>query len=201
MLTLGIDTSFYYLNLVLIQDNQTIDAVYEKCYRNQSEVIFERIDELFRRNQLANDSLDSMVITIGPGSYTGVRIAMSIAKVYCSLKKIPLYGVSTLQLYAGLAPTIVMLDARSERCFFSIYNNGIALVDDCIMETNRVSDCVKQYPEFSIYGDGHLLGKTDNFTDISENYLLLKDCWQLIDNIDLLTPNYLKDQSAYGNDS
>ncbi|MCK7483377.1 MAG: hypothetical protein M0C28_44820 [Candidatus Moduliflexus flocculans] len=61
--------------------------------------------------------LQSIILTEGPGSYTGVRIAMTVAKVLASVASIQAYTTTTLQLIAGSSKnTFVMLDARSLRC-------------------------------------------------------------------------------------
>ena len=79
--------------------------------------------ELNKVNKKVED-IDSIVITEGPGSYTGVRIAMTIAKVFAATKKIDLYTISTLQLYAGnLNNTLVLLDARGNRVYSAAFDN------------------------------------------------------------------------------
>jgi len=198
MITLAIDTSFYYLSLVLIKENQVIDSLYEKCYRNQSEIIFPRLNEMFIKNNLSGNSIDKIVVTKGPGSYTGVRIAMTIAKTYCSQKAIPLYTISTLRLYAGLKPKIVIIDARAYRCFFAVYSDGNPILSDCILDVKKAKDTIEDFFDFSIYGDAHLVGKNDCFDDVASNYLDLIDYWEQVESIHFLAPEYLKEKNSYG---
>jgi len=132
MYTLGIDTSFHYLVLVIIKDDKVIDYIYEAAFKNQSELIFVRINELFVRNALSPQALGAVVVTKGPGSYTGVRIAMTIAKVYCSQLQIPLYTLSSLALYAGSQPTLVVMDARANRAYVGLYNSNIDFPDQVL---------------------------------------------------------------------
>lgn len=198
MLVLGIDTAFYYLNLTLIKDDLVIASHHEKCFRNQAELLVPNIEKLLKKVDLTCQEIDAMVISKGPGSYTGIRIAMSFAKVFCSVKNIPLYTLSTLLLYSGLKPTLTLIDARASRCFFSIYNQGRVIVEDCIIENSEALKMRTKHLEYHIYGDGHLIGEPDDFPCISENFLLLKDYWQIIENIHLLKPEYLKEEDAYG---
>src|SRR5690554_581498 len=59
-----------------------------------------------------------IVVASGPGSFTGVRIAVTIAKVWAYAKEVPLYAVSSLSVYRHeTKPTICVLDARRERSF------------------------------------------------------------------------------------
>jgi len=198
MLILGIDTSFYYLTLALIKDDETIDSVYERCQRNQSEIIFPKLIAMFDRNNLNGNSIDAIVIVKGPGSYTGIRIAMSIAKIYCLQKDIPLYTLSSLQLYAGLDPKVIAMDARAQRCFFAVYDKGQAIISDRILTIKEVKEVIREFPNYGIYGDGRLVEDFDNFTDITENFLNLKSQWNRVENIHLLAPEYLKEESDYG---
>ena len=112
MITLAMDTSHVFLVLALIKDDQLVDSVQKKCWKRQSEEIFPCLMDMMDRNGLKPDDIDAMVITEGPGSYTGVRIAMTIAKVFCVMKEKPLYTIGTLQLFAGRRNGRVILDAR-----------------------------------------------------------------------------------------
>src|SRR5690554_581500 len=63
-----------------------------------------------------------IVVASGPGSFTGVRIAVTIAKVWAYAKEVPLYAVSSLSVYRHeTKPTICVLDARRERSFAGVY--------------------------------------------------------------------------------
>ncbi len=199
MLVLGIDTSFYYLTIVLIKDDEIVEKVYEPCQRHQSELLVGRISEIFQRRHLDSGALDAIVITKGPGSYTGVRIAMTFAKIYCSQNPTKLYTISSLQLYSGLKNSLVILDARAERCFLGVYSQGGALQDDGIIPNDQLATVLSKYPDYTLYGDLNLIAKEKEFSDISANFLLLKEKWELVIDVHQLKPQYLKEQSAYGN--
>ena len=76
---------------------------------------------------------DEMVITIGPGSYTGVRVALTIAKTLNATMNIKVKTVSSLKAMAGMKKAISILDARSHKLFLGIYNEGKVIVDDCLI--------------------------------------------------------------------
>jgi len=198
MLVLGIDTAFYHLTLALIKDDVIIDRLYETCQRHQSELLVGRIDEMLKRNKLKPTDLTALVVTKGPGSYTGMRIALTFAKVFCTVNKVDLFTLSTLQLYAGKQSSLVIIDARASRCYLGVYRSGQALQADSILELSQLTDLGESYPDFQRYGDWQLVGETANFSDCSGNFLALKDYWERVDNIQLLAPEYLKEQSAYG---
>jgi tRNA threonylcarbamoyladenosine biosynthesis protein TsaB len=200
MYILGIDTSFNYLVLALIKDDQLIDQVFEKAFKTQSELIFVRINELFERNQLLATDIGGIVITKGPGSYTGIRIAMTIAKVYCSQLNLPLYTLPTLMLYAGIKPTMVIMDARAQRAYVGIYNTEQEYPEQ-VLPLELVSNLRLSHQDLLLYGDGHLVNETDNFSDVSIHFVLLKNRWELVGQVHELTPDYLKEQQNYVNNS
>ena len=112
MITLCMDTSHTWLVIGLIKDDQVIGKVQEKCWKKQSEELFPRLTALMNDCHLQPEDIDQIVISKGPGSYTGVRIAMTVAKVFCAMADKPIYTVSTLLMYAGKKNCRVVTDAR-----------------------------------------------------------------------------------------
>ena len=83
------------------------------------------LNRLLKETNLDYKDIDRVIITKGPGSYTGIRIAMTIAKVLCSQMHKELYTISTMQLYAGIEKQAnVILDARSQRAYVAHVEDG-----------------------------------------------------------------------------
>ena len=95
MLTLCIDTSFRYLGLALIKDDAIIASYQKDCLKKLSETIFVILDDMFKTNNISPQEIDAICIAGGPGSYTGIRIAMTIAKTLAQVSDIALYTIST----------------------------------------------------------------------------------------------------------
>ena len=134
-----------------------------------------------------------MCITKGPGSYTGVRIAMTIAKVLCQVKGIKLYTISTLRLYAGNhEKTMVIMDARANRAYVGVYDKETCLLEDCAMELKDIDT-----KDYNVILDGSLVGKEDVAPNIPECFLACKNLFEEVENINHLAPEYLKESTAY----
>lgn len=192
MITLCMDTSHVFLVLALIQDDKVIAKTQLQCWKKQSEELFPELAKLMDSVSLQPEDIDSVVITEGPGSYTGVRIAMTVAKVFCAMREIPIYTIGTLQLYAGLETCRVILDARGQRVYTGVFQNGKTLSGP---EVVAIDDLPKE--SLQIIGDGHLLNKEDVYPDLAENFLKLKDEWTKAENVHFVKPEYLKSNESY----
>ncbi len=197
MYTVGIDTSHLYLIIALMNEKQIVDQYIEPCLKQQSEYLIPRLNEMLNNNKLSVNDIDQFVVTVGPGSYTGVRIAMTLVKVMGSIVGKKVSTLSTLQLYAGKSDALVLLDARANRCYVGRYRDGQPLQPDCIMTNDKIKDILDQ--DISLIGDLHLFGKEDNYPHLAENFFLVKNQWQPVENIDILTPVYLKSNREYLN--
>ena len=192
MITLCMDTSHTWLVIGLIKDDQVIGKVQEKCWKKQSEELFPRLTALMNDCHLQPEDFDQIVISKGPGSYTGVRIAMTVAKVFCAMADKPIYTVSTLLLYAGKKNCRVVTDARGKRVYTCLFFDGKALEEERAVEIENL-----EIGDVNIVGDGALVGRQDEWPDIVDNFLELKDEWEKHDNVHLVVPEYLKSSASY----
>ena len=193
MLTLCIDTAYKYLTCALIKDNEILASKSYECFKKQSEEVFLCLDEVYKKANINKLDIDSICISKGPGSYTGVRIAMSIAKVIAQIQNIDLYTISTLKLYAGNKEnTMVILNARADRAYVGVYDKSNALDEDKVIQINEIDP-----KDYLLVGDGSLIGKDDNYLDLPKAFLDTKDAWQKVDNIAYLVPEYLKESESY----
>ena len=193
MLTLCIDTAYKYLTCVLIRDDRILSSYCKECFKKQSEEVFSALGEVFEKAGVQRRSIDSICITKGPGSYTGVRIAMTIAKVIGETLPCDVYTISTLRLYAAdRSNCMVLMDARADRVYCGVYDKEKIVSQDqaVALKDLDIKDC-------QIVGDGALVGKTNDYGDIPEAFLRTKAYWEKVDAIPYLTPEYLKESESY----
>lgn len=192
MITLCMDTSHTWLVIGLMKDDTVIGKLQEKCWKKQSEELFPKLIELMDTLQLKPEDIDQVVISKGPGSYTGVRIAMTVAKVFCAMRNLPIYTLSTLLLYAGKKDCRVVMDARGKRVYTAPFKNGNLVDKEQVIEISELN-----IEDEEVIGDGSLVGKEDKWPDIVENFKELKEEWELCDNVHLVVPEYLKSSESY----
>ena len=123
MVSLLLDTSNTNLSIGLAKDHKVIDQVVYDAWQKQSEFLVNELDILLKRNNLTRSDIEKVIAAKGPGSYTGVRIALTVAKVSAFALNVPLYLVSSLEaLKDENEPSICLMNARSKRSYFGVYD-------------------------------------------------------------------------------
>ncbi|MBB5184362.1 tRNA threonylcarbamoyl adenosine modification protein YeaZ [Faecalicoccus acidiformans] len=195
MISLCMDSAYKQLVLGLYEDDALLAGISLEAFKKQSETIFVELNKLLEQTKLDYKDIDRIVITKGPGSYTGIRIAMTIAKVLCSQMHKELYTISTMQLYAGLEPSAnVILDARSHRAYVAHLEKGKIIGGTQILDLEDVKKFLEAHPG-KVFGDA-LLSETET-SNFLKNFIDLKAEYQKVENIHALVPDYLKESDAY----
>lgn len=198
MITLLLDTSYKELNIGLLRDEKWLVKISMEAFKKQSELTMPMIQQIFQEEKIAPSELNQIVITEGPGSYTGIRISMTIAKVLGAIGKVEVYTLNTLATLAEVSEKkmLTIMDARSKRAYVAAYQKGIELLSPQVMTLEKIK--ALDLSSYVIVGDRHLLGLEDQPIDILENMRMLKPQWQKQDDVHSLVPLYLKDTQEYG---
>lgn len=186
MKVLGLDTSNKFLVISLMENDTEIFFSNLDVYRNASEITNLEIDRAFKAVGWIPQDLGAIVVTRGPGSFTGIRIAMSIAKVMATTLDIPLYSLSSLNFYAGLKNTSVILDARSAKGYYGEFSAGKTIYE-AMLKVDEIEN--KTYD--SIIGEVSLISGADNFLSLKNNFINLKNFWKLESALEA-KPDYFK---------
>ncbi len=101
MKVLAIDTSNYVLGVAIVDKEKVIGEVITNLPKNHSVRVMPTIEQLMKECGIKPKELDRIVVAMGPGSYTGVRIGVTIAKTLAWSLQIPLAGVSSLEVVAA----------------------------------------------------------------------------------------------------
>lgn len=196
MKTIVMDSANKYLVVALYENQKCLASLQEEGNRKQSEYAIVYLQKLLQENHLKVSNFDEMVITIGPGSYTGVRVALTIAKTLNATMNIKIKTVSSLKAMAGMKKAISILDARSKKVFLGIYNEGKTVVEDCIISLDEFENYQKQYSDYEIVGDTELIGLSEKEIDLAHNIYVLSTLEKEIENVDGLVPRYIKEVEA-----
>jgi tRNA threonylcarbamoyl adenosine modification protein YeaZ len=99
MFSLLIDTHSNEMNLILYKDSKLYDSIC-KTYNNQSKMLVPSIVSLLENNNITTSDLKEIVAVNGPGSFTGIRIGVTVAKTLAYSLNIPIKSISSIYLKA-----------------------------------------------------------------------------------------------------
>lgn len=197
MISLCMDSAYKQLVLGLYKDKELLADISLEAFKKQSETIFVELNRLLKETNLDYKDIDRVIITKGPGSYTGIRIAMTIAKVLCSQMHKELYTISTMQLYAGIEKQAnVILDARSQRAYVAHVEDGQIQGNIQILTLDEVKEFIETNPGI-LLGDADLMGQDVQKVDFLKNFIELEPYYEKVENIHALVPDYLKESDSY----
>ena len=188
-----LDSSNTNLSVGIAKDNVLLESVSYEAWQRQSEYMIPELDKLLQKYKVSNDEIDAVMVAPGPGSYTGVRIAITIAKTIATALNIKLYAVSSLRvLKDATRPSICLINARSGRSYFGVYSGREIIVSDCIMKNEDVLQYITNHPDYSVCGETQYLNIEGVVSNNLFEMLCLKDDLQDINPLSL-RPVYMKD--------
>ena len=100
-----IDTSNQPMSIALMNDDEVLAIKTTNSKKDHSSQLMPGIQSLFNESNLKKQELDGIVVAKGPGSYTGVRIGVTVAKTLAYALNTKLYGVSSLKALAATIDT------------------------------------------------------------------------------------------------
>ncbi len=198
MKTLVLDTAWKNLVIALFEDDQLLAGYTQEAFKRQSETLFVALKGVLKKVGCTLKDLDQVIITNGPGSYTGLRMALTTAKILGTQAPIRVGTLTTFQLYAGIAPKAnVLLDARGNRAYVAHVENGQVQEMD-ILALEDIPTFLTTHPG-ELYGEAELINQESlpsNFLTNAKE-LLSKAIWIEPSAIHALAPLYMKSNESY----
>lgn len=135
MKILAFDTSNKSLSVAILEDDTLLADLTLNIKKNHSVSLMPAIDFLISNLGLKPTDLERIVVAEGPGSYTGLRVAVATAKMLAYTLKIDLVGISSLYALAtGFEDSdylvVPLIDARRQNVYAGMYKNGEPLQAD-----------------------------------------------------------------------
>ena len=193
MVTILLDSSSTNLSVGLARDNLLLECVSYEAWQQQSEYMIPELNKLLEKYSVAKEEIEEVIVAKGPGSYTGVRIAITIAKTIATVLNAKLYAVSSLRAQKDCKnPSICLINARSGRSYIGVYEDKNTILEDQIMKNDNVLKYIADHPNYSVCGDVKYLGINWIETNNLKEMLDLKDALESINPLSL-KPVYMKD--------
>ena len=185
---LCLETATPSCSVALVHNGEVLACEEDPKGQNHSEKITLFIDKVMKTAGISYDQLDAVAVSMGPGSYTGLRIGVSTAKGICYAVSKPLIAVETLEAMAYGGKTIVKngllipaIDARRMEVYAAIFDENVNKIKDTeavIIDENSFSELKKDHHLY-LFGDGadkcaELFENDDKITVIKEFYCSAK---------------------------
>ncbi len=192
MRTLFFDVSTNVMYVGLAKDDILVDYSIRFATKDHAKYLVDRIDQVLKRNKLRLDQIDELIIGYGPGSYTGIRIAVVVGKMLAYAKAVKLRTVSSLFFmtsgYEGRVAALI--DARRGYVFSAVYENGETILED---DYRKLSD-LKEDP---MYVKAQTVFIDDRSFLVNPKRLREKSVE--VTDVHGLVPNYLRKTEAENN--
>ena len=185
MYTLFISTYDKLINISLLKEGKLITTLEEISKQNHSTLVMPMIDNILKSNKITTSELNEIIVVNGPGSFTGVRIGVVIAKTLAYTLNIPIKTITSLEC--------ILVSNKSK-------SNKLAIISDTkgkyVGYTNKDNELLEDFKylkssEFKEYivDKKEYLIENDKF-DIENIYNYLKDKNSI--NPHLVNPIYIK---------
>lgn len=192
MKTLFFDVSTNVMYVGYAKDDILVDFSIRIAQRDHAKYLVDRIDSVLKRNKLTLDMIDEVIIGYGPGSYTGIRIAVVVGKMLAYTKNIKLKIISSLYFmtsgYEGKVAALI--DARRGYVFCAVYEGNKVILEDSYMKLSELSSDERYRNAQTIFID-------DRSFEINPKKIRVHST--LVENPHDLVPNYLRKTEAETN--
>ncbi len=161
MVLLGLDSSTPQASVALLKNQDILSEQFQSQDCSLSGQILLMVDTVLSKAQKRFEDIDGFVVTTGPGSFTGLRVGISVIKGFVLSSEKPFVGVGSLDAFAAKVkpdpkPVCVILDAR--KCevyasFFKVSDGSLIKVsEDCALSPEALGERVQEPTLF--YGTG-----------------------------------------------
>ena len=156
MKALAIDCAVSRLVIAAKNEDKTCTSIFDIGMR-QSETLIPAIEYVLTKAGLTSADLNYTALTIGPGSFTGLRLAISALKAIELAYNVPVYGISSLKTYEYAftsfnLPVVSVIDANKDKFYARIIDGDKVLLEDGDYEIEQITSILSKLDKFIIAG-------------------------------------------------
>ncbi len=198
MKCLYIDTSSNYLYTAIVDKDKLIAKISTKYDQTLSEVALLEISKMFKKANIEPKQINKIIVVNGPGSFTGIRVGVTIAKTYAWSLNIPITTIMSLEAMAVSSNVkgykIPLIDARRGYVFAAIYDeNNIEIFKPQHIELTALEEKLSTLSPFQ-YITNDEIDLNNEKIEFEPNYLEIVNKYINKEEVSphAVNPNYLK---------
>lgn len=151
MNVLAIDTSVG-VSVAILKSNGELTQSMAVDHGMQGELTADLISKAVTDSGLEINEITDVVVGVGPGPFTGLRVGLVTAKVFAHAREIPIHGICSLDAIAFdyASPCIVVTDARRKELYWARYD-GIRIGEPQVLKPEEIAE---QFPDAEFVGPG-----------------------------------------------
>ena len=152
MLTLAFDTTANSVSVALLQGETVVAQNEQVMERGQGEALIPMIQELMKNAGYQMSSVEQIAVSVGPGSFTGVRVGLSAARGMGLALSVPVIGVSmlTAAAFRTTGQVVAVIDTKRGDFYTQTFSDGDPLEKPCI----RTAEQIEALSDFKVLGSG-----------------------------------------------
>lgn len=142
MITLFIDSTRTNLFVSIIKDNEVLIKKNVQSYSKHSNYLMNTINDIFNDLKMDINIIDNIVVINGPGSFTGIRVGVTIAKTIAWTLSKRIYTLSTLEalkIHSNNDEIISVIEDRNGYAYIGLFNNNKNVIDYMSIEDKRLN--------------------------------------------------------------
>ena len=197
MISLFIDTSGSDVSIALVRDNVILASIVESLPNKHSIYAVSYLDKILKSANISEKEVDKVMVVNGPGSFTGVRIGVTIAKVFAYILNKDIICLSALKIKAlsiNHDYCLSLISSNKGNYYIGMYNKeNNNVIDEQFSNLEYIEELINEYnPVIVSDSDTVISNRSINKTklDIVGIVDYYKD--KESKNVHLVVPNYLK---------
>ncbi len=201
MISLFIDTSLSDVSIALLKNEKILAQKIEKIPNEHSKYTVSYIDEILKKSKTSPKEVEKIYAINGPGSFTGIRIGLTISKVYAYILNIKVTLISTLKALA-LSVTLdkedyilSLIDAKNDNFYVGLYDKSYKEIEkEHFTNIEEVKKIIEKYKNMKIISSSQIkslkIDEVIETLDIEKIVTYYKDKEAV--NAHMVMPSYLK---------
>lgn len=148
MISMFIDTSLSDVSIALVKDDKLLSKINNNIPGQHSIYVTKYIDDILKENKLSPKDVDEIIVVNGPGSFTGIRIGVTIAKMFAYLQNIRIVTITSLlaRVIGNHSKYLLSkIEAGHSNYYIGLYDENYNVITEKFASNEEVNNLIEEY--------------------------------------------------------